>query len=45
MTLPNDACVGLHRVMGFEPVGVFRGVGWKPGRWHDVAWMQPTIAT
>ena len=45
MTLPNDASVGLHRVMGFEPVGVFRGVGWKHGQWHDVAWMQRPIAT
>ena len=45
MTLPNDVSVGLHRAMGFEPVGVLRGVGWKHGRWHDVAWMQRTIAT
>ena len=45
MTLPNDASVGLHLAMGFEPVGVFRGVGWKHGQWHDVAWMQRTIAT
>jgi phosphinothricin acetyltransferase len=40
MTLPNDASKGLHRAMGFQPVGVFRQVGWKHGRWHDVAWMQ-----
>ncbi len=45
MTLPNDASVGLHRAMGFEPVGVFRGVGWKHGQWHDVAWMQRPLAT
>src|ERR1700733_15521851 len=24
MTLPNDASAGLHRAMGFEPVGTFR---------------------
>ncbi len=23
MTLPNDASAGLHRAMGFEPVGTF----------------------
>ncbi len=40
ITLPNDASVGLHRALGFEPVGVFRAVGWKFGRWHDVAWFQ-----
>ena len=45
MTLPNDASVGLHQAMGSEPVGVLRGVGWKHGQWHDVAWMQRTIAT
>ncbi len=40
MTLPNDASVGLHRAMGFQPVGTFRRIGHKHGRWHDVAWMQ-----
>jgi phosphinothricin acetyltransferase len=40
MTLPNDASVGLHRAMGFEPVGTYRAIGWKHGRWHDVLWMQ-----
>jgi L-amino acid N-acyltransferase YncA len=44
MTLPNDASVGLHRAMGFEPVGTFRRIGWKHGSWHDVAWAQRTIA-
>jgi L-amino acid N-acyltransferase YncA len=45
MTLPNDASAGLHRALGFEPVGVYRKVGWKHGAWHDVAWMQKTIGT
>ena len=40
MTLPNDASVALHRSVGFEPIGVFRRVGYKFGRWHDVAWSQ-----
>jgi phosphinothricin acetyltransferase len=40
MTLPNEASIGLHRAMGFEPVGVFQRIGFKRGRWHDVAWMQ-----
>ncbi|HEX8927534.1 MAG TPA: GNAT family N-acetyltransferase, partial [Actinomycetota bacterium] len=45
MTLPNEASVGLHRALGFEPVGVYRRVGWKHGAWHDVAWVQKTIGT
>jgi L-amino acid N-acyltransferase YncA len=44
MTLPNDASVGLHRALGFEPVGTFRRVGYKHGRWHDVAWVQRELA-
>jgi L-amino acid N-acyltransferase YncA len=40
MTLPNDASVGLHHAMGFEPVGTYRRIGWKRNAWHDVAWAQ-----
>jgi phosphinothricin acetyltransferase len=40
MTLPNHASEGLHRALGFEPVGVYRRIGWKHGAWHDVAWVQ-----
>ena len=40
MTLPNDASAGLHRALGFQPVGTWRRIGWKAGRWHDVAWLQ-----
>ncbi|MGB8996453.1 MAG: N-acetyltransferase family protein [Pseudonocardiaceae bacterium] len=43
MTLPNYASVGLHRAMGFETVGTYRRIGWKHGRWHDVAWVQRSI--
>ncbi len=44
MTLPNDASVGLHHAMGFEPVGTYRRIGFKHGSWHDVAWTQRTLA-
>jgi phosphinothricin acetyltransferase len=40
IALPNDASVGLHRALGFELAGTYRRVGWKLGRWHDVAWYQ-----
>jgi L-amino acid N-acyltransferase YncA len=40
MTLPNDASEGLHRSLGFQPVGTYRRIGWKHGAWRDVAWMQ-----
>ncbi|WP_298831936.1 GNAT family N-acetyltransferase [uncultured Piscinibacter sp.] len=38
ITLPNAASVGLHRAMGFEPVGLYPSAGFKLGRWWDVAW-------
>lgn len=38
ITQPNEASVGLHRAMGFEPVGVYPNAGFKLGRWWDVAW-------
>jgi L-amino acid N-acyltransferase YncA len=44
MTLPNAASEGLHRALGFEPVGTFRRIGWKNNAWHDVAWAQRSIA-
>jgi L-amino acid N-acyltransferase YncA len=43
MTLPNDASVGLHEAMGFEPAGVNRKIGWKNDGWHDVAWVQRAL--
>lgn len=47
VTLPNPGSVGLHEALGFRPVGVYRGVGYKLGAWHDVAWyalaLQPEI--
>ena len=43
MTLPNEASEGLHRAMGFEPVGVYPRIGWKFGAWHDVAFVQRAL--
>ncbi len=43
MTLPNPASAGLHAALGFSPAGVLERVGWKHGRWHDVALLQRRI--
>jgi phosphinothricin acetyltransferase len=40
VTLPNAASVGLHEALGFEPVGIYRRVGYKHGAWRDVGWWQ-----
>jgi L-amino acid N-acyltransferase YncA len=44
ITLPNEASIGLHRALGFEPVGVYRRIGFKHGAWHDVSWWQLQLA-
>jgi L-amino acid N-acyltransferase YncA len=44
VALPNEASEGLHRALGFELAGTYRRVGWKLGRWHDVAWYQRDLA-
>lgn len=43
VTLPNDASVGLHESLGFTPVGVYRNVAFKFGRWYDVGWWQLSL--
>jgi phosphinothricin acetyltransferase len=44
VTLPNPASVALHEACGFEPVGVFRRIGYKNGAWQDVGWWQRSLA-
>ena len=44
ITQPNAASVALHRSLGMELVGVYRGVGYKLGAWRDVAWYQLRLA-
>lgn len=44
ITLPNAPSVALHESMGFAPLCVYRRVGFKHGRWHDVAWLERTLA-
>jgi phosphinothricin acetyltransferase len=44
IALPNEASVALHESVGFQPLGVYRNVGFKFGAWRDVGWWQKTIA-
>ena len=37
ITLPNEASIALHVAMGFRPIGTYREVGRKFGRFWDVA--------
>ena len=39
-TMPNDASVALHKRFGFRAVGVFESVGFKFGKYWDVAWFE-----
>lgn len=43
IALPNDASIAFHQSMGFESIGVFRDVGFKFEKWHDVQWWQREI--
>jgi L-amino acid N-acyltransferase YncA len=43
ISLPNPASVALHESLGFRPVGVYREIGFKFGRWWDVGWWQRTL--
>jgi L-amino acid N-acyltransferase YncA len=36
--LPNRASVALHESIGMRLIGVYERVGFKAGRWVDVAW-------
>ena len=39
-TLPNAGSIGLHEALGFQPVGIYKDVGYKFGKWHSVGWWQ-----
>ena len=43
LTLPNPASEALHRKFGFSPVGTYREVGFKFGRYHDVLWLEKPL--
>jgi phosphinothricin acetyltransferase len=43
IALPNAASVGLHEALGFRPVGIYRGVGYKLGAWREVGWWEAEL--
>jgi len=40
IALPNPASIALHQKLGFKPIGQFREVGWKFGKWVDVGYWE-----
>ena len=43
ITVPNDGSIGLHTAMGFRDAGLNRNVGYKDGRWWDVAYVEASL--
>ena len=39
----NAGSVGVHRALGFTPVGTIDACGWKMGAWRDIVIMQKTL--
>jgi phosphinothricin acetyltransferase len=39
----NAGSIGLHRSVGFEPIGTLHAVGFKLGRWVDTVLMQRAL--
>jgi phosphinothricin acetyltransferase len=39
----NRGSIGLHRALGFKPVGLLEASGWKFERWLDVVIMQRAL--
>lgn len=44
VALPNEASVGLHLAVGFQPIGTFPRVGFRCGEWRDVAWFHRPLS-
>ena len=44
ITLPNPRSVRFHEAAGFAQAGVHHKTGYKGGKWHDVVWMEKSLA-
>jgi L-amino acid N-acyltransferase YncA len=39
----NAGSIGVHRALGFTPVGTIASCGWKFGRWLDIVLMEKAL--
>lgn len=44
IALPNDASIALHERLGFAQVATFHEVGFKFGKYWDVAWYEKDLS-
>lgn len=44
VAMANTASIAFHEALGFTLVGIYHGVGYKQGAWHDVAWLERALA-
>jgi phosphinothricin acetyltransferase len=44
ITLPNAASIKIHESCGFSNMALHKNAGYKLGQWHDVLWMEKTLA-
>jgi len=43
IALPNPESIAIHGRLGFRLAGIFREVGYKFGKYWDVAWYEKTL--
>ena len=43
ITLPNPASEHFHASFGFRKLCVYKGIGYKFGKWSDVLWMEKQL--
>lgn len=44
VAMANSASIAFHDALGFTRVGIYHGVGYKQGAWHDVGWFERSLA-
>lgn len=44
ISVPNAESTRFHEALGFTPVGILHGVGYKFGEWRDVGYWQRDLA-
>ncbi len=44
ITYPNPRSIAFHERHGYKTVAHFHASGYKLGKWHDMIWMEKTLA-